>query len=134
MLDELSACQAPARAEHSHRRNHAQAPGVLDAVKIIRPETLLRWHRAGFRAFWRWKSRPHGGRLSLPADIRRLIREMSVANPLWVAPRIHGELLKLGIDVGQTRSQSTWREGGDRRRRAGRPFFAIMLTASPAAD
>jgi hypothetical protein len=75
------------------------APGVLDAVKIIRPETLLRWHRA---TFWRWKSRPRGGRPSIPANIRRLIRDMSMANPLWGAPRIHGELLKLGIDVGQT--------------------------------
>jgi transposase InsO family protein len=78
------------------------APGVLDALKIIRPETLIRWHRAGFRAYWRWKSRPRGGRPTIPVDIRRLIREMSVANPLWGAPRIHGELLKLGIDVGQT--------------------------------
>ena len=78
------------------------APGVLDALKIIRPETLMRWHRAGFRAYWRWKSRPRGGRPTTPGDIRRLIREMSVANPLWGAPRIHGELLKLGIDVGQT--------------------------------
>jgi transposase InsO family protein len=78
------------------------APEVLDAVKIIRPETLIRWHRAGFRAFWRWKFRPRGGRPRTPADIRRLIREMSIANPLWGAPRIHGELLKLGIDVGQT--------------------------------
>jgi transposase InsO family protein len=78
------------------------SPRVLDALKIIRPETLLRWHRAGLRAFWRWKSRPRGGRPPTPTDIRRLIREMSVANPLWGAPRIHGELLKLGIDVGQT--------------------------------
>ena len=78
------------------------APGVLDALTIVRPETLLRWHRAGFRAYWRWKSRPRGGRPVTPAEIRRLIREMSVANPLWGAPRIHGELLKLGIDVGQT--------------------------------
>jgi len=78
------------------------APGTLDALKIIRPATLLRWHRAGFRAYWRWKSRPHGGRPATPADIRHLIREMSVANPLWGAPRIHGELLKLGVDVGQT--------------------------------
>ena len=78
------------------------APGTLDALKIIRPATLLRWHRAGFRAYWRWKSRPRGGRPGTPADIRRLIREMSIANPLWGAPRIHGELLKLGIDVGQT--------------------------------
>ena len=78
------------------------APGVLGALKIIRPKTLIRWHRAGFRAYWRWKSRPLGGRPATPADICRLIREMSVANPLWGAPRIHGELLKLGIDVGQT--------------------------------
>ena len=78
------------------------APGMRDALKIVTPATLLRWHRAGFRAYWRWKSRPLGGRPSTPADIRRLIREMSIANPLWGAPRIHGELLKLGIDVGQT--------------------------------
>jgi transposase InsO family protein len=78
------------------------APGVLDALKIINPETVIRWHRAGFRAYWRWKSRPRGGRPKASADVRQLIREMSLANPLWGAPRIHGELLKLGIDVGQT--------------------------------
>jgi hypothetical protein len=80
----------------------ALAPNILDALKIVKPETVLRWHRAGFRAYWRWKSRPRGGRPSTPAEIRDLIREMSIANPLWGAPRIHGELLKLGIDVGQT--------------------------------
>ena len=78
------------------------APGVLDALKIVRPETVIRWHRAGFRAYWRWKSRPRGGRPKSPLEIRHLVREMSLANPLWGAPRIHGELLKLGIDVGQT--------------------------------
>ena len=78
------------------------APGVLDALKILKPETVIRWHRAGFRAYWRWKSRPCGGRPATAADVRRLIREISIANPLWGAPRIHGELLKLGIDVGQT--------------------------------
>ena len=78
------------------------APGVLDALKIVRPETVIRWHRAGFRAYWRWKSRPRGGRPKTTLEIRHLIREMSLANPLWGAPRIHGELLKLGIDVGQT--------------------------------
>src|ERR1700732_1316623 len=76
------------------------APGVLDALKIVRPETVIRWHRAGFRAYWRWKSRP--GRPKTPLEIRQLIREISLANPLWGAPRLHGELLKLGIDVGQT--------------------------------
>jgi hypothetical protein len=78
------------------------APSVLDALQIVKPDTVIRWHRAGFRAYWRWKSRSQGGRPRTPADIRRLIREMSIANLLWGAPRIHGELLKLGIDVGQT--------------------------------
>jgi hypothetical protein len=78
------------------------APGVLDALKIVRPETVIRWHRAGFRAYWRWKSKPRIGRPKTPLEIRQLIREISLANPLWGAPRIHGELLKLGIDVGQT--------------------------------
>src|SRR6476469_4577294 len=78
------------------------APGVLDALKIVRPETVIRWHRAGFRAYWRWKSRPRSGRPKTPLEIRQLVREMSLANPLWGAPRLHGELLKLGIDVGQT--------------------------------
>src|SRR6267143_1239988 len=77
-------------------------PDVLDALKIVRPETVIRWHRAGFRAYWRWKSRPRSGRPKTPLEIRHLIRKMSLANPLWGAPRIHGELLKLGIDVGQT--------------------------------
>src|ERR1700681_1310193 len=78
------------------------APGVLDALKIVRPETVIRWHRAGFRAYWRWKSRPRSGRPKTSLEIRHLVREMSLANPLWGAPRLHGELLKLGIDVGQT--------------------------------
>src|SRR5246127_2341827 len=67
-------------------------PRVRDAVAIVRPATV-KWHRAGFRLFWRWKSRPRGGRPPVPSEIRRLIREMSIANPLWGAPRIHGELL-----------------------------------------
>jgi len=78
------------------------APDALDALKILKPETVFRWHRAGFRAWWRWKSRPRGGRPKTPAEVRQLIREMSLANPLWGAPRLHGELRKLGIDVGQT--------------------------------
>ena len=81
---------------------YALAPNVLDALKIVKPDTVIRWHRAGFRAYWRWKSRPRGGRPRAAAEIRQLIREMSIANPLWGAPRIHGELLKLGIEVGQT--------------------------------
>jgi len=78
------------------------APRILDTFTIVQPETVLRWDRAGFRSFWRWKSRRRAGRPRVTPEIRRLIREMSLANPLWGAPRIHGELLKLGIDVGQT--------------------------------
>ena len=76
--------------------------GILDALTIIKPETLIRWHRAGLRSYWRWKSRPQGGRPKTELEVRQLIRQMSIANPLWGAPRIYGELLKLGIDVGQT--------------------------------
>ncbi len=76
------------------------APSVLGGLAILKPETVIRWHRAGFRSYWRWKYR--GGRPTVPLEIRELIREMSIANPLWGAPRIHGELLKLGIEIGQT--------------------------------
>jgi hypothetical protein len=58
------------------------APSVLDALTIVRPETVIRWHRAGFRAWWRWKSRPRGGRPKTPFEIRRLIHDVSLANPL----------------------------------------------------
>jgi putative transposase len=70
---------------------------------FVRPETVVRWHKEGFRRYWRWKSRPRWpGRKKVPKDIRDLIRTMSRDNPLWGAPRIHGELLKLGIDIGET--------------------------------
>jgi hypothetical protein len=72
-------------------------PNICDALAIVKPDTIVRWHRAGFR-----KSRPRGGRPTVPLEIRKLIREISIANPLSGAPRIHGELLKLGIDIGQT--------------------------------
>ena len=77
-------------------------PGILDSVAVIRPDTIVRWHRRGFRALWWWKSRGHLGRPGIAKDLRDLIREISRANPLWGAPRIHGELLKLGIDVAQS--------------------------------
>jgi hypothetical protein len=77
-------------------------PSMLDALRIIRPETLVRWRRAGFRRYWRWKSRSGGGRPQIDAELRALIRRMSVDNPLWGAPRIHGELLKLGFAVAQS--------------------------------
>jgi hypothetical protein len=77
-------------------------PSILQVVTIVQPETLVRWHRAGFRCYWRWKSRSRGGRPQIDTDLRALIRWMSIENPLWGAPRIHGELLKLGFEVAQS--------------------------------
>ena len=68
---------------------------ILRVLTIIRPETLLRWHRAGFRCYWRWKTNSRGGRPQIQMELRVLIRQMGMENPLWGAPRIHGELLKL---------------------------------------
>jgi transposase InsO family protein len=77
-------------------------PSILKVLTVIRPETLVRWHRAGFRSYWRRKSRSLGGRPQIETDLRALIRQMSVENSLWGAPRIHGELLKLGFEVAQS--------------------------------
>jgi len=77
-------------------------PSLLGAAVIFKPETLVRWHRSGFRLYWRWKSRRRVGRPAVPNDIRDLVRTISRDNPLWGAPRIHGELLKLGIDIAQS--------------------------------
>ena len=77
-------------------------PSILRVLAIVQPETVIRWHRAGFRCYWRWKSRPRGGRPQISGELRALIRQMSIKNPLWGAPRIHGELLKLGFEVAQS--------------------------------
>jgi putative transposase len=76
--------------------------GWRSAIHIVQPETVIAWHRRGFRLFWTWKSRHRTGRPAVSPDVRALIREMSTANPLWGAPRIHGELLKLGISVSES--------------------------------
>ena len=77
-------------------------PSILEVLTIIQPETLVRWHRAGFRRYWRWRSRRRGGRPQVQMELRALIRQMSVENRLWGAPRIHGELLKLEFEVSQS--------------------------------
>jgi hypothetical protein len=77
-------------------------PAILRALVIIEPETVVHWHRAGFRCYWHWKSRSRGGRPQIETELRALIRQMSIENPLWGAPRIHGELLKLGYEVAQS--------------------------------
>src|SRR5713101_7276792 len=75
-------------------------PQVLEPIVLVKPATVLDWHRKGFRLYWRRRSR-RLGRPRMAREIRELIRNMSLANPLWGAPRIHGELLKLGFDVSQ---------------------------------
>jgi len=75
--------------------------GWRAALHVVQPATVLAWHRRGFRLFWTWKSRHRTGRPSVPHDVRALIREISMANSLWGAPQIHGELQKLGISVSQ---------------------------------
>jgi hypothetical protein len=86
-------------------------PSVLKVITVIHPETLLRWHRAGFRRYWCWKSRLVRGRPQINAELRALIRRMSIENPFWGAPRIHGELLKPGFEVAQrcqVHGQAAW--------------------------
>ena len=76
--------------------------GWRSALVLVRPDTVVRWHRQGFKLYWRWKSRRRGdGRPAVSRDVRDLVRRMAAANPLWGAPRIHGELLKLGIEISQ---------------------------------
>jgi hypothetical protein len=77
-------------------------PSLLGLSRVVQPATILRWHRCGFRAYWRWKSRARPGRPRVERDLRDLIRRMSEENPLWGAPRIHGELLKLGFKVAES--------------------------------
>ena len=77
-------------------------PSLRNAITIVQPDTVLRWHRSGFRLYWRWKSRSRSGGPRVPVEVRSLIRRLGMENPLWGAPRIHGELLKLGIEVAQS--------------------------------
>ena len=77
-------------------------PALLKAITLVKPETVIRWHRRGFRTYWHWKSRRRGGRPNIDRELRDLIRRLSRENPLWGAPRIHGELLMMGIEVAQS--------------------------------
>src|SRR5260370_15424216 len=105
-------------------------PSILQVLTIIRPETLVRCHRAGFRCYWRWKSRPLGGRPQIDTELRVLIRRMSMENPLWGAPRLHGELLKSsGLRSRSRASPSTWSNDGGHPARDGEPsWFAISFS------
>jgi hypothetical protein len=77
-------------------------PSILNAITVVKPDAVIRWHRCGFRAYWRWKSRRRGGRPKIDREIRDLIRRMSKENLLWGAPRTHGELLMLVIEVAES--------------------------------
>ena len=100
-------------------------PNWRRAVQIVTPDTVVRWHRRGFALYWRWKSRPRGtGRPAVAVDIRALIRQMHAANALWGAPRIHGELRKLGLQVSQT----TVAKYLGRRDRSPSPTWRTFLT------
>ena len=88
-------------------------PSILKTMTIIQSETLLRWHREGFRRYWRLKSRNCGGRPPISAELRALIRRMSLENKLWGAPHIHGELLKLGFTVAQSTVAKYMAKPGD---------------------
>jgi hypothetical protein len=87
-------------------------PSLLNASRIVQPETILRWHRAGFTAFWRWKSRKRAGRPKIDQQLRALIRRMSKENPHWGASRIHGELLMLDFEVAQSTVSKYMVQGG----------------------
>src|SRR5438128_9893269 len=88
-------------------------PNLLGLSRVVQPDTILRWHRAGFRAYWRWKSRGQPGRPRVSRELRELIQRISKENPLWGAPRIHGELLKLGFEIAESTVSKymIWRRG-----------------------
>jgi hypothetical protein len=92
------------------------------ALHVVRPETVVGWHRAGFKRCWTWKSRRRSGRPGVSMELRELIGRMSRANPLWGAPRIHGELLKLGVTASRPRCRSRCSGPGGHRRRHGERF------------
>jgi putative transposase len=96
-----------------------------DVLVIVKPETVIGWHRAAFRLYWRWRSRPRGGRPKITDEIRVLIRRLAEENPDWGAPKIHGELQKLGFVVSE-RSVARYLRGIRRRGDPGQRW----LTAS----
>jgi putative transposase len=96
------------------------------ALRIVKPETVIAWHRQGFRLYWKWKSRVRHGRPSVPSEVQNLIQTMSSANPRWGAPRIHGELRKLGIHLAQATVANTWCATASHPRKPGGPSWRIM--------
>jgi hypothetical protein len=105
--------------------------GWRNALIVVQPDTVVRWHRQGFRLYWRWKGRRRGeGRPAVPREVRDLVRRMALANPLWGAPRIHGELSKLGIEISQAASPSTCRNAGSHPHLPGGPSLRTTSSRS----
>jgi transposase InsO family protein len=109
-------------------------PSLLGVVQVVEPETILRWHRAGFRAFWRWKSRQMVGRPRIDKGLRDLIQQMSRQNPTWGAPRIHGELLMLGFEVAQSTVSKYMPQGRGPRSQGWKTFLHNQAQAIAAVD
>src|SRR5436853_2308238 len=108
-------------------------PSLLGAAHVVQPETILRWHRAGFAAFWRWKSRKRAGRPKIGRELRDVIRRMSKENPKWGASRIHGELLMLGFEVAQSTVSKYMVQGGSPSQ-SWKTFFGNHAQAIAAID
>ena len=104
-----------------------------DALVIVKPETVVGWHRASFRLYWRWKSRPRGGRPRITPELRALIRRLAHENTNWGAPKIHGELQKLGFVLSERTSHAIYLglSAGATRARNGWHFFTT--TARPSS-
>ena len=109
-------------------------PDLLEMVQVVKPETVIRWHRAGFRAFWRWKSRKRVVRPKIDRGLRDLIRRMSQENQLWGASRIHGELLMLGFDVAQSTVSKYMTRGRGPPSQSWRTFLRNHAEAIAAID
>ena len=106
-------------------------PSILKVVTIVQPETLVHWHRAGFRRYWRWKSRRRGGRPQIETELRALIRQMSTENFLWGAPRIMANCSSSGLASLNQVSPSTWSSDAGLQVRNGGPFCETTRRTSP---
>jgi hypothetical protein len=104
---------------------------ALNALAVLKPDTVIKWHRAGFRSYWRWRSRRRGGRPNLSTEIRKLIREMSIVNPLWGSAAESTESCLSSASISARRAwPSIWCRDEGHHRKAGRRFFITMPTAS----
>ena len=109
-------------------------PGLLGAAQVVQPETILRWHRTGFKAFWRWKSRKRAGRPRIDRGLRDLVQRMSKENSQWGASRIHGELLMLGFEVAQSTVSKYMVRGGPSPSQSWKTFLRNHAEAIAAID